>query len=134
MLEEGGPHGKKRSAAVKRVAGLHAICCLGVSMRNICRSCPVAKLVLYTVQCTLYSGPLNTSQYTLILYNCVTALLDNLTDDANALYMTKFSTISLYLTKVYFTSHRALQQLRQPPIYTVYSTVKSAKASLTVYI
>ena len=76
-------------------------------------SCETGHCTVYTVQCTVqyvqYSGPLNTSYYTLILYNCVTALLDNLTDDANALYMTKFSTISLYLTKVYFTSHRALQ-------------------------
>ena len=64
------------------------------------------------------------------------ALLENLTDDAIAqLYVTKFLTISLYLTKLYVTSFQQRHQSN--------TTVKSAKnfsnsvvlnvISLTVY-
>ena len=55
------------------------------------------------------------------------ALWENLTDDAIAwLHVTKFSTISLYLTKLEYISHRALKCRQQS------STAKSAQTLLTV--
>ena len=97
------------------------------SVRQYSLTLPLSPTRSYSV-CSSVSYSACVSVYTLHMAQTgpVCTLLENLTEDAIAyLYVTKISTISLYLPKLYVTYCRALQQRHQSHTAKSFLTVQA---------